>query len=527
VLDIVIKNGIVVDGTGEPAFKADVGIVNDRIAVVAESIEQEAARTVEAAGLHLAPGFIDPHTHSDLPLLVDPRAESKIRQGVTTEVIGNCGFSPAPLMGASVEEMSAKAASLGLEVTWRSMADYLDRLRNPGTALNVVPLVGHNTVRGSVLGYDDVQPTPEQQAQMERVVSEAMEQGARGLSTGLFYPPGFYAQTAEVIGLARSAARHGGIYATHIRSESDTLLEAVAEAVEIGERAEIEVEIAHLKLAGYRNWEGVDQLVSMLETARSSGLRLGCDQYPYHASNSWLAAMMPYWAQAGGGKAIAERLSDPEMRARLRQDWRENRAEWEDRGGMRDWTDVVVSDCQVRPDVMGKNIAQIAESEGKDPLETAFDLIVASEGLVACVWFDQLEDNVQTLMRHPMVVVGSDGSSLKPEGVLSQRKVHPRSYGTFPRVLGRYVREKKVLSLEAAVKKMTSVTAARFGLTDRGVIRKGAWADLVLFDAETVGDRATFTEPHRYPAGIPYVIVNGRVVIDRSEHSGELAGLVL
>ena len=526
-LDILIKNGTVVDGTGKPVFKADVGVFENRIAIVAPHIEQEAAHTVEAGGLHVAPGFIDPHTHSDLPLVVDPRAESKIRQGVTTEVIGNCGFSPAPLMGAAVEEMNAKAANLSLEVTWQSMAEYLDHLRNPGTILNVVPLLGHNTVRGSVLGYDDVQPTLEQQAEMERVVEEAMEQGARGLSTGLFYPPGFYAQTAEVIGLARAAARHGGIYASHIRSESDTLLEAVAEAIEIGERAEIGVEIAHLKLAGYRNWDGVDQLVSMLETAKASGVRLGCDQYPYHASNSWLAAMMPYWAQAGGGKAIAERLSDPETRARLRQDWEENRAEWEDRGGMRHWTDIVVSDCQVRPDVLGQSIAQIAEAEGKDPLETAFDLIVISEGLVACVWFDQLEDNVQTLMRHPLVVVGSDGSSLKPEGVLGQRQVHPRSYGTFPRVLGRYVREERVLSLEEAVKKMTSITADRFGLTGRGVIREGAWADLVLFDADTVIDKATFTEPHQYPVGIPYVVVNGQVVIDQDVYTGALPGRVL
>lgn len=526
-LDILIKNGAVVDGAGKPAFRADVGVFDGRIAVVAQNIEQEAARTVEAGGLHVAPGFIDSHTHSDLPLLVDPRAESKIRQGVTTEVIGNCGFSPAPLMGAAIEEMRAKAAQFDLEVNWRSMAEYLDRLRTPGTALNVVPLLGHNTVRGAVLGYDDVQPTPEQQAEMERVVEEAMEQGARGLSTGLFYPPGFYAQTEEVIGLARVVARHGGVYATHIRSESDTLLEAVAEAVEIGERAEVRVEIAHLKLAGYRNWGGVDQLVSTLETARSSGLRLGCDQYPYNASSTWLASMLPYWAQAGGGKAIAERLSDPEMRARLRQDWAENRAEWEDRGGMRHWTDIVVSDCQVRPDVLGQNIAQIAEAEGKDPLEAAFDLIVISEGLVACVWFDQLEDNVQTLMRHPLVIVGSDGSSLKPEGVLGQRKVHPRNYGTFPRVLGRYVREEQVLSLEEAIQKMTSVAAARFGLTDRGVIREGAWADLALFDADTVIDKATFTEPHQYPVGILYVIVNGQIVIDRGEHTGILAGRVL
>jgi len=516
-----------VDGTGKPAFEADVGIAKGHIALVAEAIEQETKRTIEAVGLHLAPGFIDPHTHSDLTLLADPRAESKIRQGVTTEVIGNCGDSPAPLLGAAVEKMQASAKHVGVKITWASTAEYLEYLRQQGMAVNVVPLVGHNTVRRAILDFEDVPPTPEQQAEMERLVAEAVEQGARGLSTGLFCPPGFYAQTAEVIGLARVAARYGGIYASHIRNESDRLLEAVAEAIEIGEQAEIRVEIAHLKLSGYRNWNGADRLLASLKDARSRGVRVGCDQYPYAASATSLSAILPYWAQTGGTKAIAERLSDPEVRARLTKDWDENRVEWDDRSGVREWSDVLVTDCDTRPDVLGKPVAQIADAEGKDPLEAAFDLIVISEGQVSAVFFDQLEDNVRTLMRHPLVVVGSDGSALAAHGVLGQHKPHPRSYGTFPRVLGRYVREEKVLSLEEAVKKMTSVTAERFGLTDRGVIREGAFADLVLFDALTVADRATFTDPHQYPVGIPYVLVNGVVVIDQGQHTGALPGQVL
>jgi len=406
-LDTLIKNSAVVDGTGKPAFKADVGIAAGRIAVVAETIEQKAKRTIQAQGLHLAPGFIDAHTHSDLTLLVNPRAESKIHQGVTTEVIGNCGGSPAPLLGAAVEEARAEAKSLGLDVTWVSMAEYLERPRKPGTAVNVVPLVGHNTVRGAVLGFDDIQPTPGQQAEMERLVAQAMEQGARGLSTGLFYPPGFYARTEEVISLARVAAHWGGIYATHVRSETNRLFEAVAEAIEIGKQAEIRVEISHVKLEGYRNWEGVDRLLAMLEDAGSRGVRVGCDQYPYTAGVSWLAYILPYWAQAGGARTVGKRLSDREVRTRLRKDWEENRAEWEDRGGMRDWTDILITDCSPRPDVQGKNIAEIAADEGKDPLETALDLIVISEGQVECVCFGQLEDNVRVLMRHPLVVVGS------------------------------------------------------------------------------------------------------------------------
>lgn len=526
-LDILIKNGLVVDGTGKGAFRADVGIAAGRIAVVAERFEQEANRTMDAQGLHLAPGFIDPHTHSDLTLLVNPRAESKIHQGVTTEVIGNCGSSPAPLLGAAVEEARAEAKVLGLDVTWATVNEYLERLCQPGTAVNVVPLAGHNTVRGAILGFDDVQPTPEQQAQMERLVAEAMEQGARGLSSGLFYPPGFYARTEEVIGLARVAARYGGIYATHVRSETNRLLEAVAEAIKIGKHAEIQVEISHVKLEGYRNWKGVDQLLAMLEEGDSRGVRVGCDQYPYTAGASWLAYILPYWAQAGGTKAVAERLHTPEVRAGVRKDWEENRAEWEDRGGMHGWADLLITDCAPRPEVQGKNIAEIAADGGKDPLEAVFDLIVVSGGQVECVCFGQLEDNVRVLMRHPLVVVGSDGDALAPYGDLARSKPHPRSYGTFPRVLGHYVREEKVLSLEEAVKKMTSVTAERFGLTDRGVIREGAWADLVLFDAQTVADRATYTDPHQYPVGISYVMVNGVVVIEQGEHTGALPGQVL
>jgi N-acyl-D-amino-acid deacylase len=526
-LDILIQNGVVIDGTGKRAFRADVGIAAGRIGLVAEGIEQEAERTIEAQGLHLAPGFIDPHTHSDLTLLVNPRAESKIRQGVTTEVIGNCGGSPAPLLGAAMEEVRAEAKRLGLDVTWATMTEYLERLCQPGTAVNVVPLVGHDMARGAVLGFDDVQPAPEQQAEMERLVAQAMEQGARGLSTGLFYPPGFYARTEEVIGLGRVAARYGGIYATHVRSETDRLLEAVAEAIEIGKQAEIQVQISHIKLEGYRNWEGVDRLLAMLEDARAQGVRVGCDQYPYVAGVSWLAYVLPYWAQAGGTKAVAERLGDPQVRDQLRKDWEENRAEWENRGGMRDWSDILVSDCDPRPDVLGRSIAEIAMDEGKDPLEAVFDLIVVSDGQVECVCFGQLEDNVRILMRHPLVVVGSDGDAVAPYSVLAQSKPHPRYYGTFPRVLGRYVREEKVLSLEEAVKKMTSITAERFGLTDRGVIREGAWADLVLFDAQTVADKATYTDPHQYPVGIPDVIVNGVVVVDQGQHTGALPGQVL
>ena len=526
-LDILIQNASIVDGTGKPAFRADVGVAQGRIAIVAGGIEQQAQRTIQAQSLCLAPGFIDPHTHTDLTLQANPRAESKIRQGVTTDVLGNCGLSLAPLAGAAVAETQADIENFGGQIAWSSMTEYLDHLRATGAAVNVVPLVGHNTVRGSVLGYDDVQPTPEQQAQMEHMVAEAMEQGARGLSTGLFYPPGFYARTEEVIGLARAAARHGGIYASHIRNESDRLLESISEAIEIGEQAEIRVEIAHLKLHGHRNWQNLDQLLALLDKTHARGLPVGCDQYPYDASATWLIAILPYWAQMGGAKAVAERLADPHVRARIRKERDENRAEWDNRCGPPTWDGILVTDYSPQPDLSGKTIAQIAEIESQDPLDVIFDLIVASKGQVGCVFFDQLEQNVRALMRHPLVVIGSDGFALAPYGVLGEGNPHPRSYGTFPRVLGCYVRKEKALTLEEAVKKMTSITAERFGLAGRGVIRTGAWADLVLFDPQTIADKATFTDPHQYPAGIPYVIVNGVVVIDQEQHTGALPGQVL
>jgi N-acyl-D-amino-acid deacylase len=526
-LDILIKDGIIVDGKGHPPFKAEVGIASGRIALVAKEIKQEASRTITAHGLHVTPGFIDPHTHSDLTLLANPQAESKIRQGVTTEVIGNCGQSPAPLSGAATEEIRVRAMNLDLEITWASMAEYLERLRRPGTSVNVVALVGHNTVRGAVMGYDDLKPTSEQQVRMEQLVAEAMEQGAHGLSTGLFYPPGFYAQTEEVIGLARAAARYHGIYATHVRSETNHLFEAVDEAFEIGDRAEIRVQISHIKLEGYRNWGGVNRLLDMLDTARSRGAVVGCDQYPYTAGVSWLAYILPYWAQAGGAGMVGERLGDPQARVRLREDWIKNRCAWEERSGMREWADLLITDCPFRPEVQGQTIAEIAAADGTDPLDVVFDLINISEGLVECVCFGQSEDNVRLLMRHPLVTVGSDGDALAPYGVLSRSMPHPRYYGTFPRVLGRYVREEKVLSLEEAVEKMTSISAERFGLRDRGVIEERAWADLVLFNAETVADKATYNDSHQYPEGIPYVIVNGVVVIDQGEHTGALPGWVL
>lgn len=525
--DILIKNARIIDGTGKQAFFADVAVKDGRIVAIGNHLETEPAETLDASGLTLSPGFIDPHTHSDLSLLLDPLAQSKIRQGITTEVIGNCGSAYAPLMGDALSETQAETALYGMEADWRDFAGYLDKFRQNGVAQNVVALAGHNIIRACVLGYDDVQPTPVQQKEMERLLAEAMQQGVRGMSTGLYYPPGFYAKTEEVIGLARVVAEYGGVYATHIRSESDTLFESLEEAVEIGRKSGAQVQISHLKLEGSHNFSGADRVLELIENANREGLSVGCDQYPYDASSTWLGAMLPNWAQAGGGQAVAGRVRDAATRAELRQDYQQHRIDWENRSGVDAWDQILVVDVPNRMEVIGQTVQQIAEQDGKDPLDALFDLIAVSEGGASAVWFDQSEDNVRFLMQYPRLCTGSDGVALSTEGVLGRVLCHPRSYGTFPRVLGHYVRELGVLTLEEAIRKMTSQTAAYFHLAGRGVIREGAYADVVLFDAETVIDMATFTRPQQYPRGIPHVMVNGKWVIRDGQHTKALPGQVL
>ena len=526
-LDILIKKAEIINGTGEASYMADVGISGGRIVRIAKDIESEAEKTIQGSGMCLAPGFIDPHMHSDLTLFGNQRAESSIRQGVTTEINGNCGMSAAPLMEQAVSEIEFLSGGLDIDIQWHSMGEYLERLERSGMALNVVPLVGHNTLRGSVVGFEAVTPSPDQQTDMENLLAEALEQGGRGLSTGLFYPPGSNANTDEVVGLAKVAARFGGIYATHIRNESDEVLSAAEEAIEIGLRAGLPVQVSHVKISGHHNWEMIDELVDILESDKAKDVNLGCDQYPYHASSTTLFSILPYWAQSGGLEAISKRMKDKDTRVRLRKDWDENQIEWDNRSGVRDWNGIQISDCPSRPDVIGMTIEEIGAQDGLDPFDVAMDLIALDPGHIVAVYFDQQAEIVQRLIQHPLVAIGSDSLGAAPYGILGQSDPHPRGYGTFPRVLGKYVREDKALSLENAIKKMTSVTAERFGLVDRGVIKDGAWADLVLFDPTTVADQATFTDPHQYPIGIHYVIVGGEVVIENGEHTGELPGIVL
>lgn len=525
--DVLILNGTIIDGSGRPAYKADVGIVGDRIAAIGQLAGREAGRILDAAGRYVTPGFIDMHSHSDEAAALNPRMESKIRQGVTLEVVGNCGESAAPLLGDAIKEKEKDLARYNYTLDWRSLEEYFNRLEAGGISNNLITLIGNGTIRAGVMGTAMRRPTEPEMAQMKALLSDCLAAGAWGLSSGLIYPPSNYADTAELIELSKVVARYGGIYATHIRNESTHLLEAVAEAITIGQEAGVSVEIAHHKAAGKANWGKVKESLAMIEEARARGIAVTCDQYPYIASSTGLSVIIPDWAHEGGKEALVQRLQDPATRQRIAQEIKTERPGWENVSLESGWHNILIAQARNHRELEGKTTWDLAELWGKDPVEASMDLLIAEEGEVAVVIFSMCEEDVQTVMRAPFVMVGSDASAKAPYGPLSQGKPHPRAYGAFPRVLGRYVRELGLLSWEEAVHKMTGLPAAKLGLARRGLLKEGYYADMVVFDPTTVADTATFVEPHRYPVGIDYVLVNGVLTVEKGEHTGALAGRVL
>jgi len=516
--DILIENGFVIDGAGNPWFKADVGILGDLVESVGNLRSADARRRINARGLVVAPGFIDIHSHSDFTVLVDPRVESKVRQGVTTEVVGNCGTSAAP-MSQEVRAYRERymREPFPSEPRWETMEDYLNLIDERGASFNIVALVGHGTVRQNVMGFEMRAPTDSELRGMKRLVAEAMKDGAWGMSTGLIYPPSCYADTSEIVELARVLPEYGGVYFSHIRGEGETLLDAVKEAIEIGESAGVSVEIAHFKASGRRNWGKTVESLRLIEEARNRGTDVTFDQYPYIASSTGLTALLPHWSQEGGVERLIQRLRDPVERLKIADGIESD---------VRDWNNVVISSAGKHPQYEGKSLSEIARTEKKDPVDAAFDLLIAEETRVGVVLFEMDEEDVRRVMSSPYMMVGSDGRAVAPRGSLGTGKPHPRYYGTFPRVLGHYVRE-KVITLQEAVRKMTSLPAQRLGLRDRGLLREGFKADITIFDPNEIRDEATFTDPHRFPSGIPYVIVNGTLVVDEAAHTGALAGRAL
>lgn len=520
--DFIIKNVRIIDGTGMPYFHGEVAVKDGVMVEVGRKVCGDAIRTVDGQGLVLSPGFIDSHSHSDTPWFVDSRGTSKLMQGVTTEVTGQCGASAAPVSEKRTGAQVNVTTDEGSPVNWTSFAEYLDALERNGVGLNIAPLVGHSAMRSSAMGYANRPPTPEELAEMKQHVVLAMRAGAFGYSTGLIYPPSSYAGTDELIELAKAMAPYGGIYATHMRNEGVDLLKSVAEAIAIGREAGVPVQISHHKVTAEKAWGLVKDSLKMVEEARRDGVDVLCDQYPYIASATSLTSIIPGWAHEGGPKALLERMKDPEVSAKLKETVDANQ-----KGG--GWSRLMITGVPSSKNrfAMGKRIPEIAAIWGMSEVETAWRLLVEEELEVGEARFGMCEEDVRMVMAHPCVMIGSDSSATAVDGPLAKGHPHPRTFGTFPRVLGRYVREEKVLSLEQAIYKMSGMAAKRLQLWDRGVIRPGAKADLVLFDPDTVIDTATFEAPCQYPKGIEWVMVNGAMVIENGEHTGRIVGKVL
>lgn len=521
--DLVIKNGLIVDGTGKPGFRADVGIMGDRIAQIGE-LDASGERILDAEDCVVAPGFIDMHSHTDASVIKNRTCESKLTQGVTTEVSGNCGYSSAPFGGKQndAEEETEWLKEQGIADHWRTMGEFLDALDKVPMSINFVTFAGHATIRAFAMGYDDREPTDEELAEMRRLAAESVRDGAYGVSSGLIYPPACFAKTEELIELCQATAQYGSIYATHMRSEAEHLLEGVAEALRIGREGGVGVQISHHKACGAKNWGMVNQSLAMIDAARAEGVDVWADQYPYVATATTLGIMVPQWVHDGGRDAMLARLRDPDQRGKIREVMlREMTAGYlADSGG---WPTVVVSSVKNEKNFFceGLNIEEIAAKIGKHPVDTCLDLLLEEEGSVGMMHFVIGEDDVKTVMRHPAVVIGSDATARG--GSSGHGKPHPRAYGTFPRVLGKYVREEKVLSLEEGVAKMSGRSAGRLGLSKRGFIAEGYFADITVFNPDEIADVATFTDSQRHAKGIPYVLVNGRIALENG-HVTELTG---
>lgn len=530
VLDLVIRGGMLVDGTGNPWVRADLGIRGGRIAVVGHLDGACGRRVLDATGMVVAPGFVDIHSHSDLALLVDGRALSKVLQGVTTEVVGNCGLSAAPLLGPALEYLQDTARFLAdhLPWNWTSVEEYLTELERRGVSVNVATLVGHRTLRVGVMGHTARAAAPEEIASMAALLDRALEEGAWGFSTGLAYAPGSWADQGELVELCRVVARHHAFYSSHIRDEEGGVVEAVREALEVSRLSGEPIEISHHKGVGrHHRGQAEDTLRLIGEYRLRAGVDVSFDVYPYTAASTWLSAYLPAWATEGGRQALLERLARAEDRARMREGMRQQLFEGHDPPAVwREFLVARVGRAGGHP-YEGKSLAEIAVLRGQDPYEAAFDLLLEGQGLVQVIRFETTEAEVMTLLRHPLSLIGSDGSALAAEGPLAVGHPHPRNFGTFPRVLARYVRERGVLSLEEAIRKMTSGPASRVGIRDRGLLLPGMWADVVVFDPGRIRDTATYREPKRYPEGIAWVVVNGEVVVEEGHHTGARPGMVL
>jgi len=526
--DVLIKNGRIVDGTGAPWFRADLGIAGDRIAAVGLLDGASGVITVDATNLVVAPGFIDLLGQSEFNILVDGRAASKILQGVTTEVTGE-GSSIAPVNDRLIQEAKAQAEYFGVAQNWRTLADYFRRLETQSRpAINMATFIGAGGVRNYVIGKDDRPATRSEIEQMKQLVATAMEQGALGLSTSLQYVPDRFASTDEIIELAKVAARYGGVYFTHQRSESGRIFESVDEVIAISRQAGIPAEIWHLKTAYKSNWGKMPELLRRIEGARASGVDLTANQYPYNRASNGLDACLPLWVREGGLEKMLARLRDPAQRERIRKDMDDaNATTWENQWYGSGGGDGVMLSSVLNPELRkyeGMTLTQIGSAMGKDPRDAVMDLVIADRGESSVIIAIMNEEDVRTALQHPLVGVGTDSGAKAEDGKLSESKSHPRGWGSFPRILGKYVRDEHLLTLEEAIRKFTSKAASRVHLIDRGILRPGMMADVTVFDPATIRDVATFDDPNRYSIGIKHVFVNGKPVVANGAITGQKPG---
>jgi N-acyl-D-amino-acid deacylase len=524
--DVVIKGGTVYDGTGSKPRVIDVAIRGDRIAELGNFPPESAKIVVDASGLAVAPGFINMLSWSTESLIEDGRSQSEIREGVTTEIMGE-GWSMGPVNDRMKERMRREQGDIKYEIKWNTLAEYLRYLEQRGVSCNVASFIGATTIRDYVIGLEDKQPTPEQFEQMRQLVRQEMEAGALGIGTSLIYPPAFYARTEELIELCKVAAKYRGKYISHMRSEGNRLLEAIDEFVRISKEANIPAEIYHIKAAGQSNWAKADAMLAKIEEARKAGLKITADMYTYTAAGTGLDACLPPWTADGGYPALFNRLRDPATREKIAAEVRTPSDKWENLYLAAGSPDKILLNGfkseKLKP-LTGKSLAEVAKMRGKDPIETAMDLISEDESRIDSVYFLMAEENVKKEIVKPWVSFGSDEASQAPEGNFLKANCHPRAYGNFARVLGKYVREEKVLLLEEAIRKLSGLPATNLGLDHRGFVQKEMFADIVIFDPATIGDRAVFDKPHQYAVGMKHVFVNGAPVLKDGEHTGAKPG---
>ena len=527
--DVIIRNGSVYDGSGGEARRVDLAIKGDRIAGVGDFKNAKAKTVIDASGLAVAPGFINMLSWSTESLIQDGRSQSEIRQGVTTEIMGE-GESMGPMNDRVREFMLKQQVDIKYDITWKTLAEYLQFLEKRGISCNVASFIGATTIRQNVIGFDDRPPTPQELDQMRELVRKEMEAGALGIGTSLIYPPAFYAKTDELIELCKVAAKYKGKYISHMRSEGNQLLEAFDELLRISREAGIPAEVYHIKAAGQKNWGKIDNLLSRIESAQKEGLNIRANMYTYTAGGTGLDACFPPWTEDGGYPALFKRLRDPATREKIKAEVKIDSDKWENlylSAGSPDRIILVGFKSEKLKPLTGKSLAEVAKVRGKDPIDTAMDLVAEDESRIGAVYFMMSEENVKKEIAKPWISFGSDEASQAPEGVFLKSNPHPRAYGNFARVLGKYVRDEKAIALPEAIRRLSGLPATNLGLDHRGMLKEGMFADVVVFDPATIADHATFEKPQQYATGVKHVFVNGTQVIKDGEHTGAKPGRAL